>query len=45
VASAIQQTLEENISSNDRNRQGDRGPLKDLIGKITMKNNIKKAGE
>ncbi|EXA31600.1 hypothetical protein FOQG_18082 [Fusarium oxysporum f. sp. raphani 54005] len=31
LASAIQQTLEENISSNDRNRQGDRGPLKDLI--------------
>ncbi|PNP53258.1 hypothetical protein FNYG_15767 [Fusarium nygamai] len=31
LASAIQQTLEENISSNDRNLQGDRGPLKDLI--------------
>ncbi|KAI3572976.1 hypothetical protein IWW34DRAFT_887901 [Fusarium oxysporum f. sp. albedinis] len=31
LASAIQQTLEENISSNDRNLQGERGPLKELI--------------
>jgi hypothetical protein len=45
VASAIQQTLEENISSNDRNLQGERGPLKELIGKTTMKNNIKKEEE
>ncbi|RKK65586.1 hypothetical protein BFJ69_g16151 [Fusarium oxysporum] len=45
LASAIQQTLEENISSNDRNLQGERGPLKELIGKIPMKNNIKKTGE
>ncbi|TXC07116.1 hypothetical protein FocTR4_00003534, partial [Fusarium oxysporum f. sp. cubense] len=45
LASTIQQTLEENISSNDRNLEGERGPLKELIGKTTMKNNIKKADE
>ncbi|KAF4415168.1 Reticulon [Fusarium acutatum] len=31
LASAIQQTLEENISSSDRNLQGENGPLKELI--------------
>ncbi|KAL5602251.1 hypothetical protein FOBRF1_009784 [Fusarium oxysporum] len=45
LASTIQQTLEENISSNDRNLEGERGPLKELIGKTTMKNNIKKTDE
>jgi len=45
LASAIQQTLEENMFPNGRNLQGERGPLKELIGKIPMKNNIKEAGE
>ncbi|KAL5592325.1 hypothetical protein FOBRF1_013351 [Fusarium oxysporum] len=31
LASTIQQALEENISSNDRNLEGERGPLKELI--------------
>ncbi|SPJ75472.1 uncharacterized protein FTOL_05203 [Fusarium torulosum] len=42
LASAIQQTLEENSRSNDHDQ---RGPLKELIGKIQLQNNTIKARE
>ncbi|KAJ0126530.1 Calpain-type cysteine protease ADL1 [Fusarium oxysporum f. sp. albedinis] len=45
MASAIQQSLYENRRPNDQNRQGERGPLKELIGKIQSRNNIKKVTE